>query len=354
MKQNKQAMIVVNARFLTQQLTGVQRYAFEICKRLPKKIENRQLIFVVPNVKIINKFDEDIELVTIGSLKGQLWEQISLPVFLKNNNNPLLINFVGVAPVFYKHKIMVLHDLAFKHHQEWFNFYFKTIYNLLIPISIRNSKTLVTVSNYVKEDINKTYNHKKENIKVIYNASSTKFRNIGLERKKIILVVSSIDPRKNLKRVIEAFNSFESDYKLIIVGKKHKTFSNLGLREEILNDNIIFTGYLSDRELLKMYNNAEIFIYASLFEGFGIPPLEAQACGCACIVSNTTSLPEIYQDSVQYCDPYSVESIKNQMINLMNDSTLRNQLSNKGIENVKLFSWEKSTKEFIKRIKEII
>ena len=353
MKQNISAMIIINVRFLTQQLTGVQRFAFEICKRLPKKIGNKKVVFVVPDEEIINKFDDDKELVIIGRFKGQLWEQISLPAFLKKNNNPLLINFAGIAPVFYKHKIMVLHDLAFKHHKEWFNFYFRIAYNLFIPISIRNSKILVTVSEYVKEDIRKTYKLKKEKIKVIYNAPSKKFINIESKRKKIILTVSSIDPRKNLKRIIEAFNSVESDYKLIIVGKKHKTFSNLGLREETLNDNIIFTGYLPDRELFKMYNNAEIFIYASLFEGFGIPPLEAQACGCACIVSNTTSLPEIYQNSVKYCDPYSVESIKNGMINLINDAEFRNQLSNKGLENVKLFTWEKSTKEFIKIIKEI-
>ena len=106
MKQNIPAMIIINVRFLTQQLTGVQRFAFEICKRLPKKIGNKKVVFVVPDEEIINKFDDDKELVTIGRFKGQLWEQISLPAFLKKNNNPLLINFAGIAPVFYKHKII--------------------------------------------------------------------------------------------------------------------------------------------------------------------------------------------------------------------------------------------------------
>ncbi|MCF7566777.1 glycosyltransferase family 4 protein [Sabulilitoribacter arenilitoris] len=347
-------MIVINARFLTQRMTGVQRYAFEVCSRLPKKIGNKKLIFIAPNETIINKLNNDIDIVFVGKFKGQLWEQISLPAFLKKNKNPMLINFVGIAPIFYKNKIMFLYDLAFKHHPEWFSYSFQKLYNFLIPVSLKNSKRIITDSNYVKQDIVKTYKIPNSKINVIYAAPSNKFINKNLKREKFILTVSSIDPRKNLERVIKAFNKIESEYKLVIVGKKSKTFSNVELNEKIINDNIIFTGYLTDDELIDIYNKAELFIYASLFEGFGIPPLEAQACGCACIISNVTSLPEVYEDSVEYFDPRSTDSIKIKMEEMINNKDKMMKLRNLGVINLKRYNWGDSTSKLKSIIEELI
>lgn len=345
-------MIAINARFLTQRVTGVQRFAIEICKRLPQKINGEEIIFVSPKFNFNN--ESNFKLVQFGSFKGQLWEQIDLPLYLKKKGNPLLINFVGIAPVLYKRKVMFLYDLAFKHHPEWFSTSFHKLYNLLIPLSIKNTLLVMTDSNYVKEDIQSTYGIKKDKIHVLYAATADNFINRNLDKERIILTVSSIDPRKNLSRVINAFSQMRSKYKLVIVGSKNKSFSNVQLNENDLNDNIIFTGYLSDEELIKLYNKAEIFVYASLFEGFGIPPLEAQACDSACLVSNTTSLPEVYQDSVEYCNPYSVESIKNGMIKLINDSSLRKQLREKGLENVERFNWVKSVNKFVNIIESVL
>ena len=339
-------MIIINARFLTQKITGVQRYALEICKRLPKEIAGEKILFVSPKISDSKVFNPDINLIQIGQFSGQLWEQLDLPIFLKKNKNPLLVNLVGIAPIFYKNKIMALYDLAFKHFPEWFSYKFQKSYNLLIPLSLKNTKTVVTDSFYVKEDIHKTYKIKKSNIHVVYAAPSKIFHQMDLKRESFFLTVSSIDPRKNLKRIIEAFNLIKSDYKLVIVGSKHKTFSGLSLEENLLNERIIFTGYLEDDELIELYNKAEIFIYASLFEGFGIPPLEAQACGCPCIVSNTTSLPEVYADSVEYCDPHSVESIKEKMNYLLNNHPRRVQLKKMGQLNSKRFDWDLSAKKF--------
>ena len=109
------------------------------------------------------------------------------------------------------------------------------------------------------------------------------------------------------------------------------------------NNNIIFTGYINDQELIELYNKASIFIYASLFEGFGMPPLEAQACGCPCIVSDKTSLPEVYLDSVEYCEPKSIENIKNKLELLIENPNRREDLVRKGYKNIKRFNWELSS-----------
>lgn len=333
-------MIVINARFLTQKTTGVQRYAIEICKFLPKTIGDNELIFVAPNQELINK-ELPIKIIQFGKLKGNLWEQIELPIFLKRKGNPLLINFSGIAPVFYQNKITYIYDLSFKYYPETFSYLFQRAYNTLIPLSGKNSRKVITISNYVKKDIENHFNIK--NIEVVYAAQNNHFQNLNLQREKIILAVSSLDPRKNFNRVIQAYLSLNTDYKLVFVGAKSKSFSDLNLNENAKNNNIIFTGYINDQELIELYNKASIFIYASLFEGFGMPPLEAQACGCPCIVSDKTSLPEVYLDSVEYCEPKSIENIKNKLELLIDNQDRREDLVRKGYKNIKRFNWELSS-----------
>ncbi|WP_179344643.1 glycosyltransferase family 4 protein [Winogradskyella ursingii] len=347
-------MIVINARFLTQKMTGVQRYAFEICNRLPKRIGEEEVVLVLPEEKVINNLNSDIRITPVGKFKGQLWEQIDLPVFLKKNGNPLLINFVGIGPVLYKNKLMFLYDLAFRHHPKWFTYQFQKSYNYLIPKSLRNSRKVVTDSHYVKRDIVETYKILDDKIDVIYAAPSLKFINKKLRKEKIILTVSSLDPRKNLKRVIESFNEIDSEYKLVIVGAKNKSFSKTDLSGGNNNDNIIFTGYLTDKELIDFYNRAELFIYASLFEGFGIPPLEAQSCGCACLISNVTSLPEVYGNSVEYFDPYSTQSIRNKIKEVIGNKEKIHELRELGLKNSRRFSWDKATIKLTAIIEELL
>jgi glycosyltransferase involved in cell wall biosynthesis len=218
---------------------------------------------------------------------------------------------------------------------------------LLIPTSIKNSVKIITDSNYVKQDIVSTYSVSDSKIEVVYAAPSEKFINKNLSREKIILTVSSIDPRKNLERAIKAFNRLDSEYKLVIVGQKNKTFSKVGFNSTDLSKNVIFTGYLTDEKLIDLYNRSELFIYASLFEGFGIPPLEAQACGCACIISNATSLPEVYKTSAEYFDPNSIDSITTKLKEVLNNKNRIRELQEKSAINFKRFKWDKSTNKLI-------
>lgn len=347
-------MIVVNARFLSQPITGVQRFAMEICQRLPSTINGEEVVYICPNVDLVSHVDPNKNLIKFGRFRGNLWEQIDLPRFLNKHSNPLLINLVGIAPIFYKNKIMALYDLAFKHHPEWFSFSFQKVYNACIPISLKYAKHIITDSNYVKQDICETYKIPANKIEVVYAAPADMFKNHGLPRNKNILTVSSLDPRKNLLRVIKAFNLLKTDYTLTIVGKKNKSFAEVDIDEHLNNPKIKFTGYLEDDELVKLYNTSEIFIYASLFEGFGIPPLEAQACGCSCIVSNKTSLPEVYGNSVLYCDPLDLESIKEKMERLTLNPHVRSELQEQGRNNVLRYSWENSAKQTVSLIKKII
>lgn len=345
-------MIVVNARFLTQKITGVQRYALEISKRLPKAINQHNVVFVAPKNKVFqNTLPSHFEVIRFGNFEGNTWEQIDLPRFLYKQQNPLLINFGGIGPLYYKNKITFIHDLAFKHFPMYYSFIFQKSYNVLLPKSAQNSKKIITVSQYVKNDLENTYGF--TDISVIHPSISSKFKDNNNKREKIILALSSLSPRKNIKRVIKAYLQLNTDYKLVFIGSASNSFSSFDIAEFKDHKNIVFTGYLSDEEIINYYNRATVFVYASTFEGFGIPPLEAQACGCTCLVSNTTSLPEVYQDSVLYCDPFSVDDIKNQLEKLLDNHNLRAHYRKKGQENYQRFSWETSANQLVQLIAEL-
>ena len=231
---------------------------------------------------------------------------------------------------------------------------FQWTYNRFIPISLKNSRHIVTDSNYVKNDLICSYYLSSEKIDVVYAAPSSIFVKKQTDKKDLILMVSSLDPRKNMTRVIEAFDGLNVPHKLIIVGARGTVFSDLEIPEPIKKEKIEFAGYVKDEELIELYNKAELFVYPSLFEGFGIPPLEAQKCGTACLISNITSLPEVYQDSVEYCNPRSVSDIKNKIYDVLTNQKKREILIQKGFSNAKKYNWNKSTEDFVLIIKKTI
>ena len=173
----------------------------------------------------------------------------------------------------------------------------------------------------------------------------------GLKKDKFILAVSSIDPRKNLKRLIESFLELDyPDYSLVLVGKKSAHF-NIDLKSS--SNKVFFTGYLSDDELIYLYRNCEFFIYPSLYEGFGIPPLEAMRNRCPVIVSRIPSLKEVCADAAIYIDPCSNEDISINMKELINNEDLRRQMSDKGYKRSFEFSWSNSAEKLKNLLNEI-
>jgi glycosyltransferase involved in cell wall biosynthesis len=338
-------MLVINARFLTQKITGVQRYAIELSKELKKIFPG--IKFITPKNVMHHALAEELGAERYGKLTGHLWEQIELLCYLRENNNPLLLNFSGLSPLLYRNKITTIFDLGFLRHPEWFSKKYYYFYKTLLPWSIKYSVALITNSYFSKKEINEILKVPMDRVHVVYCSVPEIFRNAKSKTKlgkRYVLSVSSIDPRKNFKNLILAFNRLgKEDLELIITGSEHSVFKNQNLKKIIQsNENIHFTGYLSDDKLATLYKNAMLFIYPSLYEGFGIPPLESMAFGCPTIVSNTTSLPEVCGDAAYYIDPYDINDIAKGMKEVLENDDLRSKLINKGYERVKLFSWEKS------------
>jgi glycosyltransferase involved in cell wall biosynthesis len=345
--------IVVNARFLTQQVTGVQRFAIEISKILHQL--NPEIVFVSPANIIDGDLAKQLNVIIIGKARGTVWEQTDLRKYLIADGKPLLINFCNTGVLYYKRQIVTIHDMSYKVNPKWFSRRFYTWYNFLIPHIAKNSLKILTVSKSSKKDIITYLNIADERIKVIYNSSNLNTNNNfeRTEKERYLLSISSLDPRKNLDNTIKAFKGLNSGIKLIIVGLKSNNFG-AALNKNLLDSNIVIKGYVSDYELSTLIKHAEAFVYVSFYEGFGLPPIEAMSLGCPVIVSNIQALREVCGDAALYADPYLVDDIKQKIINLLANNSLREKLIIAGKENIKKFDWFTSANEVLKIADEII
>lgn len=348
-------MVVVNARFLTQNITGVQRFAVEISLRL-KNIFGNEVLFLSPYNIVQKEYAKQLEVHIIGKHSGHLWEQLDLPLYLKKIGNPILINLANMAPIIYSNKISTIHDVAFLDFPQTFNKGFLYAYKFLIPRILKTSKHIITVSNFSKDEIIKAYHIIDNKVSVVYNAVSSDFKhneNQFLKQKKYFLAVSSLNYRKNFLAVLQAFVYYAKsnpDENLYIIGDiRNSSFKGIDIDIYKKHPQIKFLGRVSDRELIDYYSNAMGFIYPSLYEGFGIPPLEAQACNCPVLLSNIPSLKEVFKDSGVFCNPYSIDDISLKIKELKLEST---KLIAKGKDNIKRFSWEKSTEKLLTIINE--
>lgn len=257
--------------------------------------------------------------------------------------------------------VCTIHDICFEHYR---NIFTKKEYirqKLLIPYAAKHSEYIFTVSNDAKKDIVEHYKVCPDKVIVTYNAVDSSFRvldddelrenelreQFGIGDVPYVLSVGNLQPRKNLPRLIRAFgkisNEIGADTKLVIVGKKAWMYSDI--LKEACNDTqrVIFTDYVSGQDLVRLYNAAECFVYPSFFEGFGIPPLEAMACGTPVAVSDKTSLPEVVGDSGVYFNPFDENEIGSAIVKMMNDSSMREMLIAKGLVRATEFSWKDSS-----------
>ena len=348
-------VIVINARFLTQPLTGVQRFAIEISKRL-KETYNGQVICLCPKNIIHKQEAKFLEAKVIGCQEGYLWEQVELPLYLRKIGSPLLINLTNLAPWFYKNKIYSLLDTSFADNKEWFSWKYSLAYNFLIPKLLNSSKAVITISNFSEKKILQHYDFvSRDKIFVIYCG----FNKIAPEdvyvsnKENYILSVSSMDPRKNLAGLIEGFNIYSKKNKnisLYIVGGKNRVFSQLDLQ---LNEKIKLLGRVSDKQLLALYKNAKLFTSLSLYEGFGLPVLEAMSNGVPTLVSDIPVYKELFKGSTFFVDPLAPSSISNGLEKVLKETKLNNKLVDEGYKTCEKFTWDNSVRLLVNVIKNV-
>lgn len=343
-------MIYVNARFLTRKLTGVDRFAIEICRQLIR-MRPGEFCLVTPHDIVQKDIAAELGAKVIGRSKGYLWEQFTLPRYLHKQGCPLLLNLCSIAPVLYGNNVVTLHDITWVRYPDTFSWKFRFFYNCFVPTICRRARHIFTVSEFSREEIASHFSLDRNRITVLYNAVNDKFipATSSNGSGNYFLAVSSAKANKNFGAIIKAYGIYDSgksNCRLLIIGDmESKVFRRIGLKQMSGNPRIKLLGRVSDAELVDYYRGAAAFIFPSFYEGFGLPALEAQACGAPVISSNTSSLPEVLGDSALFCSPDSPDAIAGAMKALSEDDGMRQDLIRRGFRNVKRYSWAASAKK---------
>jgi glycosyltransferase involved in cell wall biosynthesis len=325
----------VNLRTLGSHLTGVQRYLLSLLPHLPP-----QLGSIKPSR-------------TLQGIKGHLWEQLYLPTQLKRR---LLWSPGNTGPLGVSRQVLTVHDAAALDHPEWFEPKFALWYSTLLPRLVRKVSAIITVSQFSKERIVQRTGVEPERVQVIANGVDRRFQPIDQRTVKeainrlgltepYILFVGSLEPRKNLKVLLESWQLGNFDgATLAVAGTTGRVFQSF--QAECVPKGVRFLGRIDDDVLPILYSGAAGFVYASIYEGFGLPPLEALACGRPVAVSDIPALREVCEDAAVYFDPFSPKDLSSKLEWLLRlDSLQRAVQAERGLQRAAFYRWETAAAE---------
>jgi glycosyltransferase involved in cell wall biosynthesis len=355
-----------NAQILKDGRTGVARYARNVISLLPK-IGSQHEFVVFSNSQELKYDEKNVVLVPTSdfvnsSSKRVFWEQTVLPGLIKKWKIDLMCYPDHTASLWTKDikQAIVLHDLAPYALPHTFNPSRRLYKQYAIARSIRTAAVVIADSFATKSEAERffpEYSHKVHVVhlglersieKVIDPEKLSDIRKRYTIKTPFILFVGTLEARKNILRLIKAYAQGRRKYglkhTLVLAGSQGFGYQEIErtIIEEKVQDFITITGYINDSELYGFYSLADIFVYPSLYEGFGFPPLEAMRCGCPVVVSNSTSLPEVVGEAGLYIDPFDETSITAQINCLIQDESLRKDLIKKGEERSLQFTWEKT------------
>ncbi len=362
---SKRKAIAVNTRFLIKnKLEGIGLFTFESLKRITRSHPEIDFYFLFDrefDSEFI--FSENVKPVVLFPQARHpffwyWWFEISVAGWLNKNKPELFISTDGYGCLKSEvSQVLVMHDLAYEHFTDNVPFLIRNYLKYFMPRYAQKAKRIATVSEFSKQDIVKRYKVSAGKIDVVYNGAKEvykpasedvkyKTRKKCSEGKNYFIYVGSIHPRKNVKNLLLAFEKFKtetnSDYQLIIVGRKAWNFNDVDEAHSQMNfkNEVKFLGHVPPNELGEIVASAFAMVYVSLFEGFGIPIVEAMSCEVPVITSNTTSMPEVAGDAALLVNPNSVEEISSAMKKLYEDSSVRYSLIEKGRTQIKNFSWD--------------
>ena len=327
--------IVVNGRFLSRRITGVERYGREI------------LSFIASNCRV--------ETTWANGVAGHLWEQSTLP--LKLPLDSILWSPANTGPLMVSSQALTIHDLSPLEHPEWFRKSFSTWYRLYLPILARRVQVIFTPSNYVKHKVTERFGV--DHVVVAPDGVNPECFYPDAQQcvyslpERFILFVGSLQPRKNLQSLLNAWDVIKDDYEdlwLIIAGGQTNIYQttelNPGARVRLL-------GYVPEAVLPGLYAQATLFVMPSFDEGFGLPVLEAMACGTPVITSDGGALPEMVGDAGLIYSMFSECGLAQTIRECLEDHDLYSTLVGKGLERVKEFSWRASADIIWKTLHEL-
>ena len=350
--------VAVDARMI--KMSGIGTYIQNLMK-------NGCYDIALGNKKDIEQVNSKIQTIDFNAGIYGIKEQLKFPykALKKEKIDVLHVPHYNV-PIFYRGKIVVtIHDLTHLVLPEFLPNKLAYLYaKFMMWIAIKKSTKIITDSENTKKDILKFFKVKPEKIEVIYLGVGEEFvkkekkdieylyNKFNIPRdKKLLMYVGNLKPHKNLERLLEAYSkiSNKEDTSLLLVGKAFDKYTVLKDKEKELNidKNVIHTGIVSQEELVDLYNLTDLFVFPSLYEGFGLPVLESLACGTNVICSNSSSIPEVGGDVVEYFDPYNIEEMTKKIMNTIDKKCEVTKV----LEWIKKFKWEATSKKHLKILK---
>ena len=362
--------IGINTRFLlSNKMEGFGWYTYEVVSRIVKNHPEHEFVFFFDrpyDEKFI--FSKNVTPVVLSPQARHpflfyLWFELSLKKALKKHKVDVLFSPDGYLSLGSNVKqVSVIHDINFEHNPKDVGWLVRKYLCYFFPKFAEKADHIITVSDYSKQDIANTYHIDSKKITRIWNGASDVFQPITDKEKQVVkdkytngkpyfLFVGALSPRKNVKRLIKAFELYKkqaplNDFQLIIVGEE--LWQNANADVSISNETkqqIHFTGHVQIEELALLMASASIFTFVPYFEGFGIPLVEAMKCGTPILSGDRTSLPEVAGNAALYCNPFDIEDIALKLEQLSFDIDLQKELSAKGIERNKQFSWDTSAEK---------
>lgn len=357
--------IAVNAIFLQpNQLEGYGHYVHEVFSRLVKQHPAHEFIFLFDRAfdpKFVSA--ENITPLVVSPkarhpLAFKYWYDVAAPFALLNKKVDVWIQPFGFASLTTNiPQVLLVHDLAFLHYPQFIPWYHRRYYQWFTPRFLRKAQTVVTVSDYTRQDIINTYQLPAEKIHVVKGAARQGFVPISWQEKEQVkdgyadgreyfLFTGGIHPRKNLLNLLKAFSLFKkwqhSNMKLLVAGRLAWQYDDVltKLKTYKYRNDVVLLNYLPEDQLAKLTAAAYALVYPSYFEGFGLPIIEAMQSEVPVITSHTSSMPETGGDAALYADPSDPDAIAKQMLNLYRDESLRARLITAGKEQAARFSWD--------------
>jgi len=358
--------IGVDCTVLSYPLGGVGHYLNNILNKLVEiDATNEYILFSNLEFEFklqSNKWKKLIKPSIVHSLLG-----IRKPLFGNSPEKENLDLFWGAASAFpfnlpaYTKKILTIHDLCWIDFPDGISFKSRIYHRLFLEKFIYDSDLIFAVSNFTKSRLNASFPSVNGKVKVIYEGVASYFRSIDKSEAlrhvsskygintQYLLNVGTIGPRKNLENVFASFELIKqknkSELKLVITGLKE-------YRTSVPKD-VILLGYVNNEDLVYLYNAASLLIFLSWYEGFGLPPIESMACGTPCVVSNTSSIPEVVGDSAVQVPPDNPNMIADAVLFYMTSALQRDELRQKGFSRSKLFTWDNAAMEIMKSFNQL-
>lgn len=340
--------IFINGHFLSQAVTGVQRYARELTHHIDQLItdtstlRNIRFVCLAPHEKFISPDWKHIELRHVGLSTGNLWEQVDLPF---HAGGQLLFSPANIGPWYYRNQVVTLHDASVFAMPKTYSHAFRLKYHFVFRQLAQHVRLILTDSSFSQRELAYYLNTTPERFGVVplgcdhldrIQSDERILAARDLRKGDYFFTVSSHSTHKNVQGVFEALKG--TKLKLVVAGGSNKMIFQTPAHN-VLPNNVELLDYVSDEELKALYENARAFIFPSFYEGFGLPVLEAMRCGCPVLCSNAASLPEVAGDATLYFDPYNVDQITTVCNNFLADSACEQRLRFDGRQRAEAFSW---------------